>query len=85
MPGVTGVSIGAGIQHVAKRQDVDPLTFATIDGGDYTVMRVYAAWAANPRVTLTVRGENVLDAHYEEVSGYPALGAGFFAGIVAKF
>jgi len=80
-----GLSIGAGIVRVAKRQDVDPVTFATIDAGDYTVVRVYAAWAVNNRLTLTVRGENILDAHYEEVSGYPALGAGFFAGLVAKF
>ena len=80
-----GLSIGAGIVHVAKRQDIDPLTFATIDPGDYTAVRVYAAWAVTGRLTLTVRGENVLDAHYEEVSGYPALGAGFFAGAVATF
>jgi vitamin B12 transporter len=80
-----GVGIGAGIVRVANRQDIDPVTFATVDAGDYTVMRVYVAWAVNHRLTLTVRGENLLNARYEEVSGYPALGAGWFAGITAKF
>jgi vitamin B12 transporter len=80
-----GVSIGAGILHVAKRQDIDPLTFATVDAGDYTAARVYVAWAVNNRLTLSVRAENLFNARYEEVSGYPAPGAGWFAGIAAKF
>jgi outer membrane cobalamin receptor len=29
------------------------------------------------RVTVKVRVENLLDEHYEEVNGYPALGAGY--------
>ena len=71
--------------YVAKRQDVDAQTFATIDPGDYTVARIYAAWAVNERVTVKLRVENLLDEHYEEVSGYPARGAGAFAGLEARF
>ena len=76
---------GAGLVYVADRQDVDPVTFATIDAPDYTVVRVYAAWAATDRLTVKLRVENLLDRHYEEVAGYPALGAGVFAGIEARF
>ena len=78
-------SIGTGVARVAKRQDVDALTFATIDAKDYTVARLYAAWAVNARVTVKARVENLFDTHYEEVSGYPALGAGVFAGIEARY
>jgi vitamin B12 transporter len=80
-----GFSAGAGVVYVAKRQDVDPLTFATIDPGDYTVARLYAAWAVNDRVTVKLRVENLFDEHYEEVSGYPARGAGAFAGLAVRF
>ena len=79
-----GFSAGAGVVYVAQRQDVDPLTFGTIDPGDYTVARLYAAWAVTDRVTVKLRVENLLDEHYEEVSGYPARGAGVFAGLEAK-
>lgn len=80
-----GVSVGAGVLSVADRQDVDAQTFATVDAPDYTVARLYAAWLVNDRVTVKVRVENLLDEHYEEVNGYPALGAGAFAGIEARF
>jgi vitamin B12 transporter len=80
-----GLSIGAGVLHVAKRQDVEAQTFATIDAPDYTVTRFYAAWAVNDRVTVTARVENLLDEHYEEVNGYPALGASVFAGFEMRF
>lgn len=80
-----GFSIGAGVLHVTKRQDVDALTFATIDAKDYTVARLYAAWAVNDRMKVKARVENLFAAHYEEVSGYPALGAGVFGGIEAGF
>lgn len=80
-----GFSVGAGVQFVAQRQDVDAQTFATVDAPDYTVVRAYAAWAVTEHVTVKVHVENLLDEHYEEVNGYPALGARVFAGIVVRF
>ena len=78
-------SAGAGVLYVADRQDVDPVTFATIDAPDYTVARVFAAWSMTDRVKIKLRVENALDEHYEEVAGYPALGAGVFGGVEARF
>jgi len=80
-----GVSVGAGVAFVAGRQDIDALTYATIDAEDYTVARIYAAWQVNKRLTLKARIENLLDESYEEVNGYPALGFGAFAGVEWKF
>ena len=65
--------------------DVNAATFATIKGEDYTVVRVYGAWQATPRVALKARIENLLDEKYEQVHGYPQLGLGAFAGIEMKF
>ncbi len=80
-----GFSVGAGVSFVAHRLDVDAKTFATINGEDYTVARIYAAWKVNDRLTLKFRVENLLDEKYEEVNGYPALGTGVFAGVEWKF
>jgi vitamin B12 transporter len=79
------VSAGVGVVHVADREDVNAATFATIDAEDYTVVRVYAAWQASPRLALKVRFENLLGEDYEPVNGYPALGFGAFGSVEWKF
>ncbi|MBI4623396.1 MAG: TonB-dependent receptor [Verrucomicrobia bacterium] len=80
-----GVSGGAGVAFAARRRDVDAKTFRPIDGEDYTVVRMYAAWQVSTRFTLKARVENLLGEKYEEVNGYPALGAGAFAGAEWRF
>jgi len=80
-----GFSAGTGLAFAAGRRDVNAATFATIDGEDYTVVRVYGAWQASPRMTVKARVENLLDEKYEEVNGYPQLGLGVFAGVEVKF
>lgn len=80
-----GLSAGAGVVFASDRMDVHADTFATIQGEDYTVVRLYGAWQVNDRVTLKARVENLLDEAYEQVHGYPQLGLGAFAGVEWKF
>lgn len=80
-----GFSAGTGLAFAAQREDVDAATFATIHAEDYTVLRLYGAWQLNPRVTLKVRLENLLNEKYEEVNGYPQLGRRVFASVEVKF
>jgi vitamin B12 transporter len=80
-----GFSTGVGVVFTAQREDVHARTFATIDGEDYTVVRLYTAYRVNDRLTLKARAENLLNESYEEVNGYPALGFGIFAGAEWKF
>lgn len=80
-----GFSVGAGMAFVADRMDVDAVTFATIRAEDYTVVRLYGAWQASPRVTLKARVENLLDEKYEAVNGYPQLGRGGYGSVEVKF
>lgn len=80
-----GFSAGTGVAFVTNRMDFDPATYLTIKAEDYTVVRLYAAWQATPRLSLKLRFENLLDEKYEEVVGYPALGFGAFAGVEWKF
>ncbi len=78
-------NVGAGVAFVSDRMDVDAATFANVQGEDYTVARVYAAWQASSRVTLKARVENLLDEKYEQVNGYPQPGVGVYAGVEMKF
>src|SRR5581483_5315244 len=80
-----GVSVGAGVNIVAGREDIDAQTFAQINGEDYTVARLYAAWQVTPSLALKARLENALNEKYEEVNGYPARGFGAFGGAELKF
>lgn len=80
-----GFSAGTGLAFVSARRDVNARTFATVDGEDYTVVRLYGAWQATPRLAFKMRFENLLNERYEEVNGYPALGFGAFAGVELKF
>ena len=67
------------------RMDVHAATFATVRGEDYTVVRVYGAWQATPRLAVKARVENLLDEKYEQVHGYPQTGVGAYAGVEWKF
>jgi len=69
------------VRVVAQREDVHAGNFATIEGEDYSVVRLYAAWAIGDRLTVRARVENVLDESYEEVHGYPQLPVGGFAAV----
>jgi vitamin B12 transporter len=79
-----GISAGAGVQLVAGRQDVDALTFLTVNDPDYAVARIYGEWRVNPRLAFKARVENALNEHYQPVNGYPALGFGAFGGVEWK-
>ena len=76
---------GAGLSAVAQREDVDARTYRVIDGEDYVVARVHAAWRLSAAMTLRVRCENLLNERYEDVNGYPALGRGVFASLERRF
>ena len=80
-----GFSAGTGLAFATDRLDVDAATFATIRGEDYTVVRIYAAWQATPRLAVKARLENLLNEKYEEVNGYPQTGLGAYAGVEWKF
>jgi vitamin B12 transporter len=79
-----GVSAGGGVQVVADRQDVDALTYLTVNDPDYTVARIYGEWRVSPSLAFKARIENALNEHYQPVNGYPAPGFGAFGGVEWK-
>jgi vitamin B12 transporter len=80
-----GFSAGTGVAVTSQREDVDARTFRTIDGEDFTVVRIYGEYRVSERLAVKARLENLLGERYEEVNGYPALGFAAFAGVEWKF
>lgn len=67
--------VGAGLHLVADRVDsAGPLE-------DYTTVRLFTSYRASRDILLKLRVENLFDAEYEEVPGYPALPVGVFGGV----
>jgi vitamin B12 transporter len=79
-----GLSAGAGVQVVADRQDVDALTYLTVNDPNYTVARIYGEWRVCKALALKARIENALNEHYQPVNGYPALGFGAYGSVEWK-
>jgi vitamin B12 transporter len=78
-------TLGAGVQLVRDRKDVDAKTFATVEDPNYSVARLFASYKVTDRLTLKARVENALDRVYEPVNGYPALRLGVFGGAEYRF
>jgi vitamin B12 transporter len=76
-----GFDFGVGLGFVADRMDVDAQTFATIEGEDYLIARVYGAYRIDEKLRLRARVENALDTDYEQVHGFPQPGLGAYVGV----
>ena len=70
-----------GGSFVGRRLDSDFLGFGINHAAGYARVDLGAWYAINSRVTAYVDLGNVLNKHYEEVAGYPALRANFRAGM----
>ncbi len=66
---------------VGPRPDSDFLGFNINHAAGYARVDLGLWYAINSRITAYVNGENLLNRHYEEVVGYPALTANFRAGM----
>jgi vitamin B12 transporter len=74
-----GANVGGSF--VGRRADSDFLGFGIDHAAGYARVDLGGWYAINSRVTGYVNVENALDKRYNEVVGYPALGANFRAGV----
>ena len=74
-----GANLGASF--VGRRPDSDFFGFGIDHSPGYVRLDMGGWYALNSRVTAYVNIENVTDKFYEEVTGYPALGVNFRAGM----
>ena len=66
---------------VGRRLDSDFLDFGINHAAGYVLIDIGGWYALNHRLTAYADVDNVLDRHYQEVVGYPALTANFRAGV----
>jgi len=74
-----GANLGGSF--VGRRADSDFLGFKIDHAAGYARVDLGGWYAITSRVTAYANAENVLNAHYNEVVGYPALTANFRAGV----
>jgi vitamin B12 transporter len=79
-------SVGAGAIAIGDREDSDFNSFPArrVDPGDYVVARLYGAWDLG-RLTVRARADNLFNATYEPVYGFPALGRSFTGSLAVRF
>jgi vitamin B12 transporter len=70
-----------GGSFVGPRPDSDFLGFGIDHAAGYARVDLGGWYALSSRITAYVNVENVLNRHYQEVVGYPALTANFRAGL----
>jgi outer membrane cobalamin receptor len=70
-----------GGSFVGRRPDSDFLGFGIDHAAGYVRADIGGWYAITPRITAYVNVENLLNQHYNEVVGYPALRANFRAGM----
>ena len=70
---------------VGERDDIDPVTFATVQDPSYAKWDVALSIDVHKNLRVFGRVENLLDNPYQEARGFPALGRVFWGGVSAKF
>jgi vitamin B12 transporter len=66
---------------VGQRPDSDFLGFGYNHAAGYALVNLGGWYEIHPRITAYLKMENLLNKHYEEVVGYPALHFNFRAGL----
>jgi len=82
---IDALSLTGSIDHTGSQLDTDFSTFQTVTLDSFTLVGLNAAFDVNDNVTLTLRGENLLDEEYEEVVGYRSQGRGVYGGLRLRF
>ncbi len=78
-----GLTLSA--DHNGSQFDTDFASFSRVKLKSYTLVGLNARYNLNEILTLTLRGENLLDENYQEVVGYASQGRGVYAGLSANF
>lgn len=76
------LSLGTSINYVGTRYDDMGQTNQT---GRYTLVSAIANYAITPTLTAYLKGDNLTDKQYQEVTGYGTAGRSAYAGLSARF
>lgn len=77
--------IGLNISYSGKRPDIDPVSFARIHTGEYTLVNLTGRYQYTSKLALSGRLENLTDEDYELAAGYNTPGRSLFAELNYQF
>ncbi len=77
----TGLRAGLAIDYVGEQLDTDFGLFQTVELDPYALVSATAEYPLTERLSLTLRGENLLDEDVTDVFGFNGPGAGLFVGV----
>ena len=77
----------ATVDHTGSQEDSDFSTFpsmrVTLD--EFTLVGLNAAYDISDNLTISLRGDNLLDENYQQVLDFSSQGRGVYGGLSAKF
>ena len=79
-----GLKAGLALDYVGEQKDTDFGSFQTVTLDPYTLASATLDYPLNPHLTLTLRGENLLDETVTDVFGYRNTGRGLFIGLKVR-
>ena len=71
--------------HTGSQFDTDFATFSRVELDAFTLVGLNINYALNDILTLSLRGDNLLDENYQQVVGYASQGRGVYGGLSARF
>ncbi|MDH3584297.1 MAG: TonB-dependent receptor, partial [Phycisphaerae bacterium] len=72
-------------QYVGARDDLDPVTFATVQAGSYFVVNLRGAFQLSPDTEIFAGINNLLDETYQDVLGFNGPGLNAYGGVTLRF
>jgi vitamin B12 transporter len=78
------LSLTTTLDHNGSQLDTDFGTFQNVTLDAFTLLGLNAAYDVNDTVTLSLRGDNLLDEDYQEVFGYASPGRAIYGGVKAR-
>ena len=78
-------SLTTSLDHTGSQMDRDFATFSDVKLDAFTLVGLNASYDVNDVITLSLRGQNLLDENYQEVVGYASPGRRIFVGLRASF
>lgn len=79
------LQLSAHIDHTGSQLDTDFATFSDVTLDAFTLIGARAQYAVNDHVSVSLRGENLLDESYQEIVGFASPGRGVYAGLSLDF
>ena len=73
------------VDHTGSQIDTDFATFSRVELDSFTLVGLNLNYHINDIISVSLRGENLLDENYQEVVGYTSQGRGIYAGLRADF